>query len=274
MIRIAPLVVVATLAVGATLSAAARAETPAPRDHPRAAHAAPAAPDAPFGGDAKARAAADAATAAALDANDAADAAVDRRADDKARADADADTAAALDAAGKARAAADVRPDLAGDLPANPANAANGAANAANTATAATTAPEPPPPDLKDLPSAGMGTGELVGSLLKMVLMLGVVVALAYLTLHKGLGKLVERQNAGKRVKVVERISLDAKRSLFLVELDGKQMLLAAGEGGVVYLRDVDPAAAPAPRPGFADTLKRAVGVEPPVSAGLPKEPA
>jgi len=118
--------------------------------------------------------------------------------------------------------------------------------------------------------------GELLGQLVKMILMLGVVVGLAYLTLNKGLGKLVERQNLGKRVKVVERVALDAKRSLFLVDLDGKQMLLGAGEGGVVFIRDVDPASAtaakvPPPKAArFTDTLKRAVG-EPPVTTGLAK---
>jgi flagellar protein FliO/FliZ len=71
------------------------------------------------------------------------------------------------------------------------------------------------------------------------MLMLAVVVGIAYLTLHKGLGKLVARQNLGRRIKVVERVSLDPKRTLFLVELDGKQMLLGAGEGGVVHLKDL-----------------------------------
>jgi flagellar protein FliO/FliZ len=153
---------------------------------------------------------------------------------------------------------------------------------AARTAAASpsTAKVEPPPPPLpeppRELPSPSLGMGDLLGQLVKMILMLGVVVGLAYLTLNKGLGKLVERQNLGKRVKVVERVALDAKRSLFLVDLDGKQMLLGAGEGGVVFIRDVDPTAAtaanvPPPKAArFTDTLKRAVG-EHPVTTGLAK---
>jgi flagellar protein FliO/FliZ len=127
--------------------------------------------------------------------------------------------------------------------------------------------------DAKDLP-APSGIGDLVGQLLKMVLMLGVVVALAYLTLSKGLGKLVERQSLGKRVKVVERVALDQKRSLYLVDVDGKQMLLGASDGGVVLIKDVDArtaaavatGTAAAPGLGFAATLRRVVTRAPPAS--------
>ena len=152
-----------------------------------------------------------------------------------------------------------------------PANFIAAAAHADEVAiqpvTSAARSPEPPPLppiDIRDLPPPSTGLGELIGPLLKTLLMLGVVVAIAYLTLHKGLGKLVERQNAGKRVKVVERIALDPKRSLFLIEIDGKQMLLAGGEGGVVHIKDIEKAAGAAPEAPvttqpfrFADVLKK-----------------
>ncbi|OGQ13005.1 MAG: hypothetical protein A2138_23910 [Deltaproteobacteria bacterium RBG_16_71_12] len=107
--------------------------------------------------------------------------------------------------------------------------------------------PRRAPPDLDTLPPPSSGLVELLGPLFKTMLMLAVVLGIAYLTLHKGLGKLVARQNLGRRIKVVERVSLDPKRALFLVELDGKQMLLGAGEGGVVHLKDLSPAAPAAP---------------------------
>jgi flagellar protein FliO/FliZ len=123
---------------------------------------------------------------------------------------------------------------------------------------------------MKTMPPPAIGFGELVGPLAKTMLMLCVVLLVVYLTLHKGLGKLVERQNAGKRVRVVERVVLDQKRSLFLVEIDGKQMLLAAGEGGVLHLKDVDARADEAvPLPRFADALKKSVAGDPPVTTGL-----
>jgi flagellar biogenesis protein FliO len=81
---------------------------------------------------------------------------------------------------------------------------------------------------------------DLVGSMVKMIVMLLVTLGVIYLVLHKGVGKLVERNNIGKRVKIVERVSLEPRRSLYLVDIDGKQMLIAAGEGGVTHLKDVD----------------------------------
>ena len=145
-----------------------------------------------------------------------------------------------------------------------------------------TTPPLPPPPPvdeelMKTLPPPAVGMGELIGPLAKTMLMLCVVLLIVYLTLHKGLGKLVERQNVGKRVKVVERVVLDQKRSLFLIELDGKQLLLAAGEGGILLLRDVDPAAAATGAPArgasmgarFADALRQKVPGTPPATTGL-----
>jgi flagellar biogenesis protein FliO len=138
----------------------------------------------------------------------------------------------------------------------------------------------PPPPVLSPTPTIGptekdglrppmgppLNVSDLIWPMLKTFLMLGVVLAIAYLTLHKGLGKLVERQTAGKRVKVVERIGLDQRRSLYLIDIDGQQMLLGASDHGVVHLRDVaskspTPPTAPESRPNlmtrFTDVLDR-----------------
>lgn len=130
---------------------------------------------------------------------------------------------------------------------------------------------------LKDLPPPSIGAVEIIGPLAKTMAMLAVVLALVYLTLHKGLGKLVERQNVGKRVRVVERTALDAKRTIFLVEVDGHQMILAAGEGGVVHLKDLGtPAAAmaqTAPAVGLGARFAAALQARPagaaPVTTGL-----
>lgn len=120
---------------------------------------------------------------------------------------------------------------------------------------------KPPPPDLDTLPAPSLGMGELLGPLFKTMLMLAIVVGIAYLTLHKGLGKLVARQNLGRRVKVIERVGLDPKRALFLVEVDGRQLLLGAGEGGVVLLKEMAPE--PATKPAsFAATLEAQQRVE------------
>ncbi len=136
--------------------------------------------------------------------------------------------------------AADVDEGVAADNEGDAADEADDDA-AADSEGARAKRPPPPPVDdaLRDLDAGGgMGATEMMGSFARSMLMLAVVLGLAWLTLSKGMGKLVERANAGKRVKVIERIALDARRSLFLVELDGKEILL--GGGDVVRLSPQD----------------------------------
>lgn len=83
------------------------------------------------------------------------------------------------------------------------------------------------------------GLGDLLGTFARTMLMLLAVLALVYLTLHKGLGKLTERSQAGKRMRVVERVGLDARRGLYIVEIDGREMLIGTGEGGPVHLAEL-----------------------------------
>jgi hypothetical protein len=92
--------------------------------------------------------------------------------------------------------------------------------------------PVPPLPDETVLPSDVLpSTTEVLVPFFRTMLMLGVVLLFIWLTLHKGMGKLVQRAQAGKRVKVVERVALDARRSLYLVEVDGQSMLIGGGDG-------------------------------------------
>jgi len=79
-------------------------------------------------------------------------------------------------------------------------------------------------------------TSGLVGTLFKTMFMLALVVGAAYLTLHKGVGKLLARAQQGQRIQVVERVPLGERRSLYLVRVDGKEMLLGVGEGGITAL--------------------------------------
>jgi flagellar biosynthetic protein FliO len=128
------------------------------------------------------------------------------------------------------------RPDVApsGDAP------ANGAEND-NTPPLTGDARD----DFDDLPPrVGERTGPtdgLLSVLLKTMLMLALVVGLAYLTLHKGVGKLMARAQQGQRIKVLERVPLGERRSLYLVTVDGKEMLLGVGEGGITTLHTSAP---------------------------------
>jgi len=100
------------------------------------------------------------------------------------------------------------------------------------------TNPTAPPPPLEGVGLGLQSTSEMIMPFVKTMLMLCVVLLLVWLTLSKGMGKLVEKAQAGKRVKVIERVSLDARRSLFLVEIDGKHVVI--GGGDVVRIADLD----------------------------------
>jgi|GEM_PF-1981216 len=130
------------------------------------------------------------------------------------------------------------------------------------------TAPPPtelPPPD-SVLPESGFG--DIIGPFFKSMFMLIVVLAIAYLSLHKGLGKLMQRTQDGKRMKIVERVSLDQRRTLFLVNIDGREMLIGGGEGGVQMLKDLSEPTTP-PTFSLDDTAPDGAGKLPPVSQPL-----
>ena len=103
----------------------------------------------------------------------------------------------------------------------------------------------------------------LIWPFIKTMLMLCLVLGLVYLTLNKGLGKLIAKSQAGKRIKVVERVNLDQRRALFMVEVDGKEILLAAGDGGVSRL-EVDGVGQKSDAPMF--TLKEGASETPPIT--------
>jgi len=72
-----------------------------------------------------------------------------------------------------------------------------------------------------------------VSNLLRTILVLGFIVLLAYLVLNKGLGRLMKLTGTsvtGKHMTLLERIALDQKHSLFLVEVSGRRYVIATGE--------------------------------------------
>lgn len=75
-----------------------------------------------------------------------------------------------------------------------------------------------------------------------MLLVLALVLALVYLSLNFGLRRLM-RVGSGAQalVQVHERVPLDPKKSLYLVEAAGEYLLLGAGEGQVSLLTRIDP---------------------------------
>jgi flagellar biogenesis protein FliO len=73
---------------------------------------------------------------------------------------------------------------------------------------------------------------------------LGLVVALIYVTLHLGARKLLKLgPQPGALVRVVERVPLDAKKSLYVLQAAGEYLLIGGTESSVALLGKLDPSA-------------------------------
>ena len=75
---------------------------------------------------------------------------------------------------------------------------------------------------------------------LQVTAMLAAVVLLAYLLLHKGLGRLLMKHQNTQSMSVKERLSLEPKRSLYLVDIKGRNFVLAGTENGVSVICELD----------------------------------
>lgn len=97
------------------------------------------------------------------------------------------------------------------------------------------------------------------------LLALAAVCLIAIVALRYGLRRLSGfGGREGGRIKVIERVAVDAKRSLYLVDVGGRVLLLGAGDGQVTLLAEIDAATLP-PVPerrrlAFRDILSRATG--------------
>ena len=74
---------------------------------------------------------------------------------------------------------------------------------------------------------------DLIWALLQVMTMLAAVVALAYLILNKVLGRWLAKQQVSATMRLKERLVLEPKRSVYIVEIQGKDFVLAGSENGV-----------------------------------------
>ncbi len=111
-----------------------------------------------------------------------------------------------------------------------------------------------------DLPSYG-------ALLIKTVIALVVVVALAWAFLRWGLRRLLPGRPHSDEMEVVDRLPLESRRSIVLVRVHGRYLLLGSAEGSVTLLAELEPEQvarlellrAERPRRSFAEVLREAV---------------
>jgi flagellar protein FliO/FliZ len=102
--------------------------------------------------------------------------------------------------------------------------------------------PEIPRAEPPELAAADLSLG---WALVRTIVVLGIVVALAYLSLNVGLRRLMGLgPAAGRRgvVTVLERVPLDQKRSLYVVKAGPEVLLLGSSELSLTFLTKLDPA--------------------------------
>ena len=99
---------------------------------------------------------------------------------------------------------------------------------------------------------------------LRMLIFLGLVLVLIYILLRKVLPLLIQVPGQGNRtVKILERVALDQKRSLLVVEVQQKVYLIGAAEGQINVLMELDrekmasSVVVPQKPPSFQEILKR-----------------
>jgi flagellar protein FliO/FliZ len=112
-----------------------------------------------------------------------------------------------------------------------------------------TNSPEAPP-STYDRTRAVDGTlpevpESLVGQLFKTVFALAAVCGFIYLLFRWGPARLllqVKTGRGGKFVRIVERVPVDQRSSLLVIDVSGERLLISSGEGGMRVLTRMDPA--------------------------------
>jgi flagellar biogenesis protein FliO len=77
--------------------------------------------------------------------------------------------------------------------------------------------------------------------LFKTLLVLGIVVSIIYLTLNVGARKLLKLgPTSNALVQVVERVPLDAKKTLYVLQAGGEFLLVGSSEGNLAFLTKLE----------------------------------
>ena len=76
--------------------------------------------------------------------------------------------------------------------------------------------------------------------LLQTIFALALVCGLAYLIFRVILPRLTVNFGTNNMVRVVDRIGLEARKSLYVIEVAGKWMLVASSENGVQFIAELN----------------------------------
>lgn len=130
-----------------------------------------------------------------------------------------------------------------------------------------------PPPSAYDRSRQDGGqapeTQSLVGQFVKTVIALGLVIAIIWVVFRYGAARLLPGAigpRSGRLVRIVERVLVDQKSSLLIVDVGSERMLLGVAEGGISVLKDLG-AAAPS-----VDTTRSPAGFKAVLEAISPKK--
>lgn len=96
--------------------------------------------------------------------------------------------------------------------------------------------------------------GVAMSAFLRMIVVLAGVLLLAYLLLHKGLGKLNAKLSHGRLIRVVDRVGLEPKKILYVVEVADHHYLIGSSDAGLAYLATLDEAKS---QSSFADLVQK-----------------
>ena len=77
--------------------------------------------------------------------------------------------------------------------------------------------------------------------LLQTIFALALVCGLAYLIFRIILPRLTVNFGTNNMVRVVDRIGLEARKNLYVIEVAGKWMLVASSENGVQFIAELNP---------------------------------
>jgi flagellar protein FliO/FliZ len=126
--------------------------------------------------------------------------------------------------------------------------------------------------------AAEEGTEPSLGwTALRLMLALGIVIASIYITLNYGLRRLMNQRGiSGGRsmITILERVHLEPKKTLFVIQAGSEYLLLGGGEGSLTLLAKLDPEEvqrlqkeAPPDQTPFLQKLLSRRGPRPPPSA-------